>query len=126
MEKTSILGTGFPIANSSKLTKKLYNNIYCLSHRERWEVENDWNFLYYYVTVQNFTEPADTYEQAGLSSSKIIQNYKIRFENVSKINFFSNTTKSLHNPFNSIMSQKLSQDNASNKTFSAFQNPIYC
>ena len=35
-------------------TKKLYNNIYCLSHRERWEVDNDWNFLYYYVTVQNF------------------------------------------------------------------------
>ena len=33
-------------------TKKLFNNIYCLSHRERWEVENDWNFLYYYVTVQ--------------------------------------------------------------------------
>ena len=34
--------------------KKLYNNVYCLSHRERWEVENDWNFLYYYVTAQNF------------------------------------------------------------------------
>jgi DNA-directed RNA polymerase beta' subunit len=33
--------------------KKLYNNVYCLSHRERWQTENDWNFLYYYITAQN-------------------------------------------------------------------------
>ena len=33
-------------------SKKLYNNIYCLSHRERWEIESDWNFLYYYITAQ--------------------------------------------------------------------------
>ena len=29
---------------TSSKSKKLYNNIYSLSHRERWEVENDWNF----------------------------------------------------------------------------------
>ena len=41
-------------------TKKLYNNVYCLSHRERWEVDNDWNFLYYYITVQNFETENNT------------------------------------------------------------------
>ena len=49
--------------------KKLYNNICCLSHRERWEAENDWNFLYYFMTAPSH----DTQE------GQIIPNYKNRF-----------------------------------------------
>jgi len=107
IEQKSFIG----IQTAVKTIKKLYNNIYCLSHRERWEGENDWNFLYYYVTVQNFAEPTDTYEQSGLSSAKIIQNYKIRFENVSKINFSNSSLFSMP-------SQHLLQ----NKSLSASQN----
>jgi len=55
--------------------KKLYNNIYCLSHRERWEVENDWNFLYYFMTA-----PCENGEI-------IIPNYKDRYENGYGTNF---------------------------------------
>jgi DNA-directed RNA polymerase beta' subunit len=54
--------------------KKLYNNIYCLSHRERWEVENDWNFLYYFIS-------------APFLGGQIIPNYKDRFENGYGTNF---------------------------------------
>ena len=117
IEQKSFIGrASFPAAGKEvptavKTIKKLYNNIYCLSHRERWEGENDWNFLYYYVTVQNFAEPTDTYEQSGFSSAKIIQNYKIRFENVSKINFSNSSLFSMS-------SQHLLQ----NKSLSASQN----
>jgi DNA-directed RNA polymerase beta' subunit len=54
--------------NTKILNKKLYNNIYCLSHRERWEVENDWNFLYYFMT-------------APFLDGQLIPNYKIRYQN---------------------------------------------
>jgi hypothetical protein len=58
---TSRVSISFP-------NKKLYNNIYCLSHRERWEVENDWNFLYYFMTA------------TSENGEKIIPNYKDRYE----------------------------------------------
>jgi DNA-directed RNA polymerase beta' subunit len=48
---------------------KLYNNIYALSHRERWEGENDWNFLYYFIT-------------APFNEASLIPNYKNRYENI--------------------------------------------
>jgi len=82
-------------------TKKLYNNIYCLSHRERWQVDNDWNFLYYYITVQNFDIGVPFTGETALKMSqsnrfyqqeKIVPNYINRFENV-YTNFF-NTSKS--------------------------------
>ena len=84
-------------------TKKLYNNIYCLSHRERWQVDNDWNFLYYYITVQNLDLGRAFSGETGLVVSqgqankfyqqeKIVPNYINRFENV-YTNFF-NTSKS--------------------------------
>ena len=82
---------------------KLYNNIYCLSHRERWQVDNDWNFLYYYITVQNLDLGRAFSGETGLVVSqgqankfyqqeKIVPNYINRFENV-YTNFF-NTSKS--------------------------------
>ena len=87
-------------------TKKLFNNIYCLSHRERWEGENDWNFLYYYVTVQKINTPyslgIDDDNKSSLFTSinlaktymsplqeKIIHNYKNRFENIYKTDFLN-------------------------------------
>ena len=79
-------------------TKKLYNNIYCLSHRERWQVDNDWNFLYYYITVQNLDlgtgETGLVVSQSNkfYQQEKIVPNYINRFENV-YTNFF-NTSKS--------------------------------
>lgn len=52
------LNTNSNLINLKKkdmLPKKIYNNFYCLSHRERWEGENDWNFLYYFLS-SNFEE----------------------------------------------------------------------
>jgi DNA-directed RNA polymerase beta' subunit len=63
------------LLKDSTRKKKLYNNIYCLSHRERWEVENDWNFLYYFMTA-----PSENGE-------KMIPNYKDRYENGYGTNF---------------------------------------
>jgi DNA-directed RNA polymerase beta' subunit len=63
------------LLKDSPRKKKLYNNIYCLSHRERWEVENDWNFLYYFMTA-----PSENGE-------KMIPNYKDRYENGYGTNF---------------------------------------
>jgi DNA-directed RNA polymerase beta' subunit len=65
--------------NSIYLNKTLYNNIYSLSHRERWESENDWNILYYYLST--------TSNSASDSGEKIISNYKIQHQNLSGINF---------------------------------------
>jgi len=48
--------------------KTLFNNIYCLSHRERWENENDWNFLYYFVS-------------SPYLDGQVISNYTNRYKN---------------------------------------------
>lgn len=53
---------------SSIGTKTLFNNIYCLSHRERWESENDWNFLYYFVS-------------SPYLDGQVISNYTNRYKN---------------------------------------------
>jgi DNA-directed RNA polymerase beta' subunit len=53
---------------SSMNAKTLFNNIYCLSHRERWETENDWNFLYYFVS-------------SPYLDGQIISNYTNRYKN---------------------------------------------
>ena len=49
------------------LKKKIYNPIYSLSHKERWEGVNDWNFLYYFMTAPHE------------NATKIIPNYKELF-----------------------------------------------
>ena len=102
-------------------TKKLFNNIYCLSHRERWEVDNDWNFLYYYVTVQNlntaYSLGIDDDNKSSLFTSvnldktytsplqeKIIHNYKNRFENIYKTDFL-NSFKDINTESNSYNSR---------------------
>ena len=69
--KTSLL-FGDPSVSSLKIEsehKKLYNNMYCLSHRERWETENDWASLYYFNTA-----PSENGEI-------IIPNYRSRYQN---------------------------------------------
>lgn len=53
---------------SSMSAKTLFNNIYCLSHRERWETENDWNFLYYFVS-------------SPYLDGQVISNYTNRYKN---------------------------------------------
>ena len=134
-------------------TKKLFNNIYCLSHRERWEVENDWNFLYYYVTVQNsnttpMVEQNNAYHNennrlyltplntSSLTSStpsfeeKLIHNYKNRFENIYKTDFFNSLTNSkmdsdISNSFAKMQSIHSSLDNITTNNLSLNSNTLF-
>ena len=75
-------------------TKKLFNNIYCLSHRERWEVESDWNFLYYYVTVQNFNTSSRYASKSSLLSTSI------RNTGLSENSYFGLNETSFDRPLN--------------------------
>jgi DNA-directed RNA polymerase subunit beta' len=157
-------------------TKKLFNNIYCLSHRERWEGENDWNFLYYYVTVQNsnttplveqnnvyqpdnnrlYLTPLNTLSSPveGLAppvflqkhsprltldaqlevfcknTEKIIHNYKNRFENIYKTDFFNHLNNSkmdadFPNSFSRSQSIHSSFDNISINNLSLNSNTLF-
>jgi DNA-directed RNA polymerase beta' subunit len=63
----------FELNTTLDSSKNLYNNIYSLSHRERWEGENDWNFLYYFIT-------------APFNEAPLIPNYKNRYENILSMN----------------------------------------
>ena len=71
--------------------KKIYNNIYSLSHRERWEAENDWNFFHYFMT-------------SPYLEGEFIANYKNRHENITAVDInpinsnsnFSNISPNLH------------------------------
>lgn len=67
-------------------SKKLYNNIYSLSHRERWEGENDWDFLYYFMMPLSESE-----------EGSIIANYKIRYNNLPEVGINSKNSDSSFN-----------------------------
>nr|AXB71863.1 RNA polymerase b'-subunit [Chlamydomonas sp. UWO 241] len=69
LKKQGLLFRTFELNTTLDSSKNLYNNIYSLSHRERWEGENDWNFLYYFIT-------------APFNEAPLIPNYKNRYENI--------------------------------------------
>lgn len=67
----------------------LFNNIYSLSHRYRWEIEKDWHsFLFYISAPEDFTDfPISTYQHRitpinsiPISGASIIQKLLLEFQ----------------------------------------------
>nr|AXZ97178.1 RNA polymerase b'-subunit [Eudorina sp. NIES-3984] len=107
LQKTNNYGYTFPlgklkgtnndnksvIKNSLTQTKKLaenvlVNNIYCISHRELWEQEKDWqDFSYYYYSPTNLTDiPIPLYKHRNYDLLFSIDN-TLTYTTVDKFSF---------------------------------------